>query len=240
MQSLQQRLAAAEQKLQRLAHLESALVNINPSLPSLIAASESAAQPSRHTPGQASLTDESFQTPGRLGTPEHEADEEAAEILERLALARARVLGGKQPLPVEELAVRICPCSCRADPYDVNLEQARRSGSNAEGMHSNDATCWKTSILSSRLMRRLPLDPLADITEAPTNVTISSVLSVLPSKAVCDTILAHYFQKVDWHWHVHHRPAFLAEYDLFWRIWAESRQDEIDPMWLAVLFAVSF
>ncbi|KPV74666.1 uncharacterized protein RHOBADRAFT_53623 [Rhodotorula graminis WP1] len=54
-------------------------------------------------------------------------------------------------------------------------------------------------------------------------------------KSEIDWMLRNYFDRVDWAWHLHHKPTFEAEYDAFCILRAEGRLAEIDPLWVACL-----
>ncbi|GAA5983587.1 hypothetical protein JCM10908_000344 [Rhodotorula pacifica] len=63
---------------------------------------------------------------------------------------------------------------------------------------------------------------------------LEGIYAVLPSrKAETDWMLNNYFTRVDWAWHLHHKPTFLAEYEAYSTLRAQGRQYSMDPLWLA-------
>ncbi|GAA5886329.1 hypothetical protein JCM3774_001787 [Rhodotorula dairenensis] len=63
---------------------------------------------------------------------------------------------------------------------------------------------------------------------------LEEIYAVLPSrKAETDWMLTNYFTRVDWAWHLHHKPTFLAEYEAYSTLRAQGRQYSIDPLWVA-------
>ncbi|KAI5480974.1 Carboxylic ester hydrolase [Pseudohyphozyma bogoriensis] len=68
---------------------------------------------------------------------------------------------------------------------------------------------------------------------------LPSTFENLPPVELMDWCVRHYWDEVDWSWHLLHRPTFEAEYKYFRRILDDGRLEEVDPLWLANLFAVS-
>ncbi|TKA56963.1 hypothetical protein B0A53_01364 [Rhodotorula sp. CCFEE 5036] len=63
---------------------------------------------------------------------------------------------------------------------------------------------------------------------------LEEIFAVLPSrKAETDWMLNNYFTRVDWAWHLHHKPTFLAEYEAYSTLRSQGRQYSIDPLWVA-------
>ncbi|GAA5896136.1 hypothetical protein JCM8208_007536 [Rhodotorula glutinis] len=65
---------------------------------------------------------------------------------------------------------------------------------------------------------------------------LDDIFANLPQrKSEIDWMLRNYFDRVDWAWHLHHKPTFEAEYDAFCTLRAQGRLAEIDPLWVACL-----
>ncbi|GAA5845422.1 hypothetical protein JCM9279_003025 [Rhodotorula babjevae] len=65
---------------------------------------------------------------------------------------------------------------------------------------------------------------------------LDDIFANLPQrKSELDWMLRNYFDRVDWAWHLHHKPTFEAEYEAFCTLRAEGRLAEIDPLWVACL-----
>ncbi|WVQ67487.1 uncharacterized protein L199_005687 [Kwoniella botswanensis] len=65
------------------------------------------------------------------------------------------------------------------------------------------------------------------------------VIGVLPKrKEAVHCLVARYFSNVAWHWHILHRQSFLEEYEAFGVLFDRGEIAQVDPLWLANLFAV--
>ncbi|GAA5919132.1 hypothetical protein JCM6882_002396 [Rhodosporidiobolus microsporus] len=67
---------------------------------------------------------------------------------------------------------------------------------------------------------------------------IESVWEDLPETGLVEWILSHYFDQVEWSWHLLHRPTFQRELETFVIMRSQNRLAEVDPLWLARLFAL--
>ncbi|BGP48283.1 hypothetical protein JCM10450v2_004155 [Rhodotorula kratochvilovae] len=84
--------------------------------------------------------------------------------------------------------------------------------------------------LPSRAMASL----LVPAIDARRQLVLDDIYASLPQrKSEIDWMLRNYFERVDWAWHLHHKPTFLAEYDAFCVLRSQNRLSEIDPLWLA-------
>ncbi|TFY71887.1 hypothetical protein EVG20_g1101 [Dentipellis fragilis] len=66
---------------------------------------------------------------------------------------------------------------------------------------------------------------------------VEAALRALPSRQICDYLFSLYFNNLEWLWRTHHRPSFAREYRTFWDLYIQGRAAEVDPSWLALLFA---
>ncbi|KAH3681330.1 hypothetical protein WICPIJ_007683 [Wickerhamomyces pijperi] len=79
------------------------------------------------------------------------------------------------------------------------------------------------------------------LTRAQIADLVRSILKTrLPPKYVCDFFIQYFFSQSIDDSHVIHRPTFLKQYDLFWESFSDDANMamELDPVWLALLFAV--
>ncbi|WWC70556.1 uncharacterized protein I206_104507 [Kwoniella pini CBS 10737] len=66
-----------------------------------------------------------------------------------------------------------------------------------------------------------------------------NILNLLPKqKEALHCLVARYFSNVAWHWHILHRQSFLEEYEAFGILFDRGQLNQVDPLWLANLFAV--
>nr|XP_031859680.1 uncharacterized protein CI109_004955 [Kwoniella shandongensis]KAA5526752.1 hypothetical protein CI109_004955 [Kwoniella shandongensis] len=74
----------------------------------------------------------------------------------------------------------------------------------------------------------------------PSHRTIfKEVLATLPiRRETIHYLVARYFSHVAWHWHILHRPSFIQEYDAFSLLCERGQSAQVDPLWLASLFAI--
>ncbi|KAM0745736.1 hypothetical protein T439DRAFT_360989 [Meredithblackwellia eburnea MCA 4105] len=71
----------------------------------------------------------------------------------------------------------------------------------------------------------------------PFRADARSLLSSLPDKDYCDSIVTLYLERVEWIHKPLHVPTFLATYNSFWSYPASDRHNA-DPKWLGLLFIV--
>ncbi|GAA6003755.1 uncharacterized protein JCM10292_003360 [Rhodotorula paludigena] len=99
-----------------------------------------------------------------------------------------------------------------------------------------------SSAAAAAASTNLPEDPvsramaslLVPAIDSRRQLVLNDIYEHLPQrKSELDWMLRHYFERVDWAWHLHHKPTFLAEYDAFCTLRAQDRHAEIDPLWLA-------
>ncbi|KAG6104590.1 hypothetical protein E4U31_001879 [Claviceps sp. LM219 group G6] len=66
---------------------------------------------------------------------------------------------------------------------------------------------------------------------------LAEVISVLPNKSRADLLVARYFECVDPIYPMIHRQTFYADYEHFWRVRAEEK-DEMEASFIALIFII--
>ncbi|KZP01847.1 hypothetical protein CALVIDRAFT_19064 [Calocera viscosa TUFC12733] len=75
--------------------------------------------------------------------------------------------------------------------------------------------------------------------ENPDATVESDVWTCVPEKWICDTLTQFFFDKVEWHICMFHRPSFYRVYEEFWSVpTVADRVARIAPEWMALWWAI--
>ncbi|KZT55285.1 hypothetical protein CALCODRAFT_357919 [Calocera cornea HHB12733] len=70
-------------------------------------------------------------------------------------------------------------------------------------------------------------------------IAASDVWTSIPEKWICDVLTEFFFDKVEWHICMFHRPSFYRIYDEFWSVPAMAdRAARVKPEWIALWWAI--
>ncbi|BGO91559.1 hypothetical protein NBRC10512_003219 [Rhodotorula toruloides] len=150
--------------------------------------------------------------------------EDAALVLEELALHHKLT----RVAPKTGKTARSASPRLASSSHALPVLPPILSGSGA--MHLSPSSTISNADLASRALDSLVVPAI----DSRRKLVLDDIYANLPQrKSVSDWMLRNYFERVDWAWHLHHKPTFLAEYDAFCLLRSEGRQAEIDPLWLA-------
>ncbi|BGP32255.1 hypothetical protein JCM10296v2_004036 [Rhodotorula toruloides] len=150
--------------------------------------------------------------------------EDAALVLEELALHHKLT----RVAPKTGKTARSASPRLASSSHSLPVLPLVLPGSGA--MHISPSSTVSNADLASRALESLIVPAI----DSRRKLVLDDIYANLPQrKSVSDWMLRNYFERVDWAWHLHHKPTFLAEYDAFCLLRSEGRQAEIDPLWLA-------
>ncbi|KAA1472180.1 hypothetical protein DENSPDRAFT_930103 [Dentipellis sp. KUC8613] len=210
--------------LQRISKLESLIENMQQDAASKNTR-DNRTSPSRRSTG--GLPETRTRTPANflrhINTPANDIDsetEEAAVALEEFAMGTRSLPQPRQRGHIER---------------DVQQPRSQPHSGSSASFSPDYPTILVPSDTGSRgtwvLASRYGVDWLQ------TRVQVEAALRALPSRQICDYLFSLYFNNLEWLWRTHHRPSFAREYRTFWDLYLQGRAADVDPSWLALLFA---
>ncbi|GAA6051731.1 hypothetical protein JCM3770_002704 [Rhodotorula araucariae] len=157
--------------------------------------------------------------------------EDAALVLEELALHHTLTRMGSRsnknarPAPAARVSQERTPILAPAAPLPAKSTAVPRASLPPPAQQPQPV-----DDLAARAMASLLVPPI----DARRQLVLDDIYASLPQrKSEIDWMLRNYFERVDWAWHLHHKPTFFAEYDAFCVLRTQNRLSEIDPLWLA-------
>ncbi|KAL8287023.1 hypothetical protein RQP46_004029 [Phenoliferia psychrophenolica] len=87
---------------------------------------------------------------------------------------------------------------------------------------------------------RLGLDLAVSTMDLPgvRSLSMKQIFAVLPGKEISEFLMRKYFSEMDWDFQPIDSDAFYSEHDRYREMLMEGREDQIDPLWVAVFCMV--